>query len=140
MARTVILSKDGTTIYPATILDAIIDPNTGEPVSMNETQYKINGSGPDASGNFTLTNSMLNAAPEAHTHSISNVTNLQESLNSKSNADHTHVMVSGITIGNNGPTLSGNVKLAVRKNGNVFKLEGPLNVSCLTDFCVFNDV
>jgi hypothetical protein len=35
MAIPVILSRNGQTVYPATIPDAIIDPNTGSPVDLN---------------------------------------------------------------------------------------------------------
>ena len=41
MANTVILSRNGSTVYPATIPDAIIDPNTGKPFNFN-TEYTKN--------------------------------------------------------------------------------------------------
>lgn len=126
MAKTVLLSKDGTTIYPATILDAIIDPNTGRAVNIRDT-YTINGQEADESGNFTLSNSDLGAAAAQHSHSISNVTDLQATLNNKSAVDHSHDVVTGIQVDND--VITGNVKISGKGNITVSKVRNNVNIS-----------
>lgn len=126
MANTVILSRNGSTVYPATIPDAIIDPNTGKPFNFN-TEYTINNLSADETGNFTLTHTSLGAAAEQHTHAISDVTDLQITLDNKSNIDHTHAVVTGIQI--NESTLTGDIKIEGKGNISVSKVRNNVIIS-----------
>ena len=103
-------------IYPVTITDAIIDPETGEPIDFSalgaqEVEYTINNQHADANGNFNITAISLEAAPATHTHYISEITGLQAALNGKSNTDHTHIMVTSIGLEGSNVTATGNVQL-----------------------------
>lgn len=100
-------------IYPVTIANAIIDPETGEPVTLgggSTMEYTVNEQHADSDGNFTITNTMVGAAAAEHTHTISDVSGLQTALDGKSGTSHTHAMVTGIVV--NGSTATGSVVLA----------------------------
>ena len=126
MAIPVVLSRNGISVYPATIPEAIIDPVTGQPAKLgNDMEYTINDSHADENGNFTITGELVGAAEVEHTHAISDVTNLQTTLDGKSNTDHTHTMVTGISVG--GSTATGAVQL--RGTGNVRVQQSGSNIS-----------
>ena len=76
--------------------------------------YTVNGSPPDDAGNFTITAEGIGAAEADHRHDIADVENLQDSLDGKSNAGHTHELVSGVTV--NGETVSGALTLEPSDN------------------------
>ena len=76
--------------------------------------YTVNGAPPDDDGNFTITAEGIGAAAEDHRHDIADVADLQDSLDGKSNVDHTHELVSGVTV--NGETVSGALTLAAADN------------------------
>jgi hypothetical protein len=116
MAIPTILSRGGTTVYPVTIPQAIIDPETGEPANLgSDMEYTINNTHADENGNFTITSELVGAAPTSHQHAISDVTDLQTTLNGKSATNHTHTMVTGISVG--GSVLTGSAQ--VKGTGNV---------------------
>ena len=121
MSASIKFIKDGNnTVYPVTITDAIIDPTTGEPIDFSavggsDVEYTINGQSADANGNFTITNVLVGAAAASHAHVISDVTGLQDALNGKSDTNHTHTMVTAISVG--GSSVTGAVQL--RGTGNV---------------------
>lgn len=109
-------------VYPVTITDAIIDPQTGEPIDFSalgaqEVEYTITAVGgggstvlhADENGNFTVTAVQLGAAVTGHTHGISDITNLQSTLETKENKVHSHDVVTSIVVNNT--TLKGDVKL-----------------------------
>lgn len=60
--------------------------------------YTINGIQADDNGNFSVTYSDIQAASDSHTHVISDITGLQDSLDGKAIANHTHQLVSGFSI------------------------------------------
>jgi len=117
MAIPAYLSKNGVTVYPVTVPQAIIDPETGLPAQLGgaDVEYTINNTHADENGNFTITGELVGAAAATHTHSISDVTNLQSALDGKANTGHTHTMVTGISVG--GQIVTGSVQL--RGTGNV---------------------
>jgi hypothetical protein len=84
--------------------------------------YTVNGEISDENGNFQVDIETIGAAPAEHTHDISQITNLQQTLNNKSNTDHTHDMVTGINVNNT--VMRGEVKLVggnnvdIQQNGN----------------------
>jgi hypothetical protein len=98
-------------IYPVTIADAIIDPETGEPITLggSDVAYTINDISADSNGNFTITAADLGAAVTGHTHAIADVTGLSASLEGKAVTGHTHTMVTGIAVG--GSTVTGDVQM-----------------------------
>ena len=120
-------------VYPVTITDAIIDPQTGEPIDFSalgaqEVEYTINNQHADANGNFTITAASLNAAAATHTHYISEISGLQSALNGKSNTDHTHIMVTSIGLEGSTVTATGNVQIkgignvVLSQSGNVISI------------------
>ena len=111
MAIPAYLSKNGVTVYPVTVPQAIIDPETGLPAQLGgaDVEYTINNTHADENGNFTITGELVGAAAATHTHSISDITNLQSALDGKANTGHTHIMVTGIEV--NGSTATGSVQL-----------------------------
>ena len=128
MAIPAYISKKGVTVYPVTIPQAIIDPETGEPANLgSDMEYTINNQHADASGNFTITGELVGAATAVHTHSISDVTNLQISLDAKAAIDHTHTMVTGIVV--NGSTATGSVVLAGTGNVQVSQSGNEISIS-----------
>lgn len=104
-------------IYPVTIPDAIIDPNTGEPITLgsNEVEYTINNQHADSTGNFTVTAESLGAAVTGHTHSMVDISGLTAALATKAVVGHTHTIVNSIEAG--GSTVTGDVE--IRGAGNV---------------------
>lgn len=77
--------------------------------------YTINNVGADENGNFTLTASSLGAAAIDHSHVISDVAGLQDSLDDLATVDHTHPeYVSGLTV--NGETAHGECSLVAGNN------------------------
>ena len=76
--------------------------------------YTVNGSFPDENGNFTITTDSINAAETVHTHQMSDVVNLTTTLDTKSDVNHTHAMVTSINVNNE--ELSGNVQLIGERN------------------------
>ena len=72
--------------------------------------YTVNGKFADASGNFQINREDIGAAADEHEHEVSAINGLSAELSCKADADHTHEMVTGITIGGN--TLTGNVQLS----------------------------
>ena len=124
MALPAYLSRNGVTVYPVTVPQAIIDPETGEPANLGSNMtYTINGQQADANGNFTIDANDIGAAVTGHTHAISDVTGLQAALGGKAASGHTHTMVKSISIGGSSVTGdvvlqgSGNVQLV--QNGNI---------------------
>lgn len=127
---------NGGYIYPVTIANAIIDPETGEPAQLggSDMVYTITagtGAGatliePDSNGNFTVTAADLGAAAATHSHAVSDITGLQDALDGKSGISHTHDMVSSIVVG--GSTVSGEVQIvgtgnvAATRSGNTITL------------------
>ena len=73
-------------------------------------EYTVNGKAPDVNGNFQIEVSSIGAANAEHLHEISSIDGLSSMLDSKAAADHTHEMVTGITIGEN--TLTGDIQLS----------------------------
>lgn len=59
--------------------------------------YTINGIYPDKQFHFTLSNMNMGLAPEEHTHTINNISQLSSSLNNKASINHTHNYVTGLT-------------------------------------------
>lgn len=55
--------------------------------------YTINGKYPDQSFAFTLSASDLNLAPAVHSHGISDILLLNDTLSGKADTDHSHVCV-----------------------------------------------
>lgn len=104
-------------IYPVTIADAIIDPETGEPITLggSEVAYTINNQSADANGNFTITAQSIGAAITGHTHAIADVDGLQTALDGCAVTGHTHTMVRALQVG--GSTVTGDVIL--QGSGNV---------------------
>ena len=128
MAIPVILSRDGVSVYPATIPEAIIDPTTGEPINLGGGMvYTINGAPADQTGNFTITANDLTAAPASHTHEINDITGLQTALNNKSNSEHTHDMVSSIVVNN--ASVTGNVRLVGSGNVQIARSNNTITIS-----------
>lgn len=128
MAIPATFSRNGVTIYPVTIPQAIIDPETGEPAKLgNDMDYTFNNTHADENGNFTITSELVGAAPAVHTHTIASVTGLQASLDGKSNSDHTHTMVTGIEA--DGSTVTGNVQLRGTGNVQVSQSGSNLNIT-----------
>lgn len=118
MAIPVILSRNGMSVYPATIPEAIIDPETGEPAKIGtDMEYTINTQHADENGNFTITAQSIGAAVSNHQHTISDVSGLEATLNTKAASDHTHVMVSSVQIAGNTNTITG--PLTIQGTGNV---------------------
>lgn len=118
MAIPAYLSKKGVTVYPVTIPQAIINPETGEPINLgSDMEYTINNQYADSNGNFTITAESIGAAVSGHTHNISDVANLQETLDTKANASHTHVMVNGVQVDGSTETITG--QMVIRGTGNV---------------------
>lgn len=116
MAIPVILSRNGISVYPATIPEAIIDPETGEPFNLGRNmEYTINNQPADSNGNFTIDASDIGAAITGHTHAISDITNLQTALDGKAASGHTHTMVQTISV--NGSSVTGDVVL--QGSGNI---------------------
>lgn len=128
MAIPAILSKNGVTIYPATIPQAIIDPETGEPANLgSDMEYTINSQTADENGNFTVTGELVGAANAVHTHDIADINNLQTTLDGKSNTNHTHTMVTGINVNN--ATVTGNVRLKGVGNVSLSQSEDSISIS-----------
>jgi hypothetical protein len=75
--------------------------STGGDVAID---YTFNGASADADGNFTVTAASVGAAASTHTHAISDVTDLQATLDGKAATTHTHDFITGITVG--GDTFS----------------------------------
>jgi hypothetical protein len=121
MSASIKFIKDGNnTVYPVTIADAIIDPNTGEPLDFSslggaEMVYTINGNNADSNGNFTVTAESLGAAITGHTHGMSDINGLDTVLAGKAVVGHTHTIVNSIEAG--GSTVTGDVEL--RGTGNI---------------------
>lgn len=76
--------------------------------------YTVNGQSADNNGNFTITTDSINAAETIHTHAMTDVVNLTTTLDTKSNVNHTHAMVTSINVNNE--ELSGNVQLIGERN------------------------
>ena len=112
-------------IYPVTIAAAIIDPETGAPITLggggSDVDYTINNQSADANGNFTITAQSINAAVSGHTHEITDVTGLQTVLATKANADHTHTMVTGVQVSGSTAVITGPVTLQGTGNINITK-------------------
>lgn len=104
-------------IYPVTIANAIIDPQTGEPITLggSDVEYTINNQHADSSGNFSIDAEDIGAAITGHTHAIADVAELQDALDGKSATSHTHTMVHTLSVG--GSTVTGDVVL--QGSGNV---------------------
>lgn len=103
---------NGGYIYPVTIADAIIDPTTGEPISSlggSDVEYTINNQSADSNGNFTITAASLDAAILGHTHSISEINDLESALASKAATGHQHDVVQSLNV--NGSTITGNIRV-----------------------------
>lgn len=79
-----------------------------------EVEYKVNGNPPDETGDFAVTAESIGAAVEDHLHNIADVEGLQAELDAKSEASHTHELVSGVIIGES--TLTGDVVLKPSEN------------------------
>lgn len=77
--------------------------------------YTVNNLAADEDGNFTLTASSLGAAAIDHSHVISDITGLQDSLDDKAELEHSHEdYVSGLTV--NGETARGECSLVAGNN------------------------
>jgi hypothetical protein len=69
----------------------------------------INGVNPDASGTFNLDLTDLVVAPKQHQHNVEDIFGLQDTLDSKANAIHSHNYVTSVNV--NGNSATGNVIL-----------------------------
>lgn len=114
-------------IYPVTIANAIIDPETGEPITLGESdvEYTINDEHADSNGNFSIEAGDIGAAISGHTHAIADITGLSASLEGKAPLVHPHTMVTGISVG--GSTVTGDVQLV--GTGNVVISQTGSNLS-----------
>lgn len=93
-----------------TLLGALREADEGGTTTIvSSIDYKINGEAPDDDGNFEVTAEKIGAAESGHSHLIANIEELQETLDVKANTDHTHELVSGISVGDE--TISGAVTL-----------------------------
>lgn len=118
MAIPVILSRNGVSVYPATIPEAIIDPETGEPAKIGtDMEYTINNQQANENGNFTITAQSIGAATSNHQHEISDISGLAATLNTKAASNHTHVMVNSVQVAGNASTITG--PLTIQGTGNV---------------------
>ena len=128
MAIPTLLSRNGVTVYPATIPQAIIDPETGEPANLgSDMEYTINNQSADENGNFTITAQSLGAAQTNHTHAIANVTGLQDELDGKSTSNHTHDVVTGLTVGST--KLTGDLRIVGTGNVSCTASGNDINIS-----------
>lgn len=102
---------NGGYIYPVTIANAIIDPATGNPITLggSDVEYTINNQSADSNGNFTITAASVDAAAASHTHAIADITGLQAELDGKSAADHVHNCVRSVIVG--GSTATGDIQI-----------------------------
>lgn len=119
-----ILKQGSNSVYPVTIANAIIDPETGEPITLgggSDVTYTINNQSADANGNFTITAQSINAAISGHTHGITDVAGLQTALATKADANHTHTMVTGVQVSGSTAVITGPVTLQGTGNINVTK-------------------
>jgi hypothetical protein len=103
-------------------------------------KYTINGMNADDVGNFSITADSLSAALSDHTHTISQISGLQTSLNNKSSIGHTHEMISGLVVNSiESPTLTGTVILSggeninISANGNILNIDAIPFTTNLTD-------
>ena len=73
-------------------------------VESNVPVQSVNGQ----TGTILLSPSDIGAAPESHSHTIAQITNLQTTLNQKSNTDHTHSIsnITGLEVALNGKAPS----------------------------------
>lgn len=69
---------------------------TARTLTIGNSGKSVNGS-----GNVSWSLSEIGAAPSSHTHSISNITNLQSTLNGKANSSHTHTVANISNLGSN---------------------------------------
>ena len=91
--------------------------------------YTVNGQLADDTGNFTVDADTIGAAKTQHAHSIANVSELQTALDAKANANHTHNMVTGITVNNQ--TLTGNVEIEGSESIQVQQNDSNINISVI---------
>lgn len=128
MAIPTLLSRNGVTVYPATIPQAIIDPETGKPANLgSDMEYTINNTHADENGNFTITAESLGAATSNHTHQISSIEGLQDELNGKSETNHTHNVVTSVSVG--GSSATGAINIVGTGNINVTKSAETITIS-----------
>lgn len=129
MATPMILSKNGITIYPATIPQAIIDPETGLPAQLGgaDVEYTINNQPADNEGNFTITAVDLGAASANHTHPISTIEGLQDALDGKASSNHTHNVVTSISV--NGVSATGSINIVGTGNVDITKSAETINIA-----------
>lgn len=116
-------------IYPVTIADAIIDPQTGEPAALgggSNVEYTINDQSADENGNFTIDAASIGAAVTGHTHAISDVTDLQATLNSLAVTGHTHTMVHSLVVG--GSTVTGDIVMQGTGNVQLLLVDNTINI------------
>lgn len=79
-------------------------------------------------GNVTITDGIITVNDNGHNHTIENVTNLQETLNGKAAADHTHSLASGSD--NGFMSAAGYLKLeGIEKGANKITVDSSLNES-----------
>lgn len=89
--------------------------------------YTVNGTFADENGNFTVDPAVIGAAEVEHTHEISEVVNLTETLANKAAIDHTHTMVSSLDV--NGNALTGDVQLKGSGNVRITQVSNTIDVS-----------
>jgi hypothetical protein len=97
----------------------------------------VNGKSPDLDGNFQIGALDLGAAPQVHYHEITDITGLEDELNSKSDITHVHDYVTGVNV--NGEilqqsiTLTGSGDISVSSAGNVVTINGNAPAIAVSD-------
>lgn len=115
-------SSEGQVMIRATSNGVVVTDSAGNTRPLAGQTYTINNNPADASGNFTITGTELNAAEVVHTHKIDDIVDLQAQLDNKAPINHTHQLVQKIIVGDH--TVSDTVKLIAGDN---VTLEAVLN-------------
>lgn len=110
--QTKLTAGNNISISPEGVISAAGDGSGGSITPPFE--YTINGMSADSNGNFSVDLTTMGAAATEHTHSAADVIDLSTALASYAPIDHTHQMVTGLTV--DGNTLNGSINLVAGNN------------------------
>lgn len=122
---------NGAAVDEATIDEYEIIPSTSQVLGLirnSEVTYTINGKAADDDGNFSINAEDIGGALENHVHDIEDIDGLDEAIDGKALADHTHDMLKKITVNNTVITdsiaLEGSGNIIIDNIGNVISFKG----------------
>lgn len=122
---------NGATVDEATIDEYEIIPSTSQVLGLirnSEVTYTINGKAADDDGNFSINAEDIGGALENHIHDIDDIDGLDEAIDGKALAEHTHDMLKKITVNNTVITdsiaLEGSGNIIIDNIGNVISFKG----------------